>query len=187
MPITENDDLGPGFGRRLSAALDGVTPPSPAVSGARYKSVPRRAGLQWRLAPALAIGIGAAAMALTAVAATGSPNPAVWTERAGAAIESVGHHPGASPKAVRSPSADPGHGTSGGQGGGRQGGQTTPSSGHDGKQSPEPSETPETSPSPEPSSSPEESPEPSPSQDSSHGDDSTPPPSPDGDGDGDDH
>lgn len=179
MPIPENDNLGPDFERRLTAALDRVTPPSPAVSGARYRSALRRPGRQWRLAPAFAIGIGTAGMALTAVAATGSPNPAVWTERAGAVIESVGHHSGAGSKGSQSPHAEPANGTPGDQGDGHQGSQTGSSSGHDGKESPEPTERPEASPSPEHSPSPE----PSPSEDSSHGGDSTPSPSPDRDGD----
>jgi hypothetical protein len=184
MPIPENDHLGHDFEKRLSAALDGVKPPSPAVSSARYRSAHAwRPGRRWRLAPALAIGIGAAGMALSAVAATGSPNPVVWTEHAGAVIESVGHHSSAGPKATQSPRDDSDHGTPRSQGDGHQGSQTTPSSGQDNKESPEPTERPEASPSPEQSPSPEATPEPTPSQDSSHGGDSTPSPSPDGDGD----
>ncbi len=116
MPIPERRTLSPGFERQLRAALDRVDPPSPLLSNARFKSEtagrPRRL---WRLAPALA-GIGAAGIALTAVAATGSPDPSVWTQRAASAIESVGHIPAASPKAVQSPKAAHGKATPAGQG-----------------------------------------------------------------------
>jgi outer membrane biosynthesis protein TonB len=177
MPIPEHSPLGPDFEKQLKAALDRVRPPSPLLSSARYRSAPAgRLGARWRLAPALVIAIGAAGVALTAVAATGSPNPVVWTERAGSVIESVSHLPGASPKATQSPRPEPSHGTSPGHGTGPA--HSTPSNGHksEPQPSPEPNEPPEDSPRPEPSPTPDEHPEPSPTPD--HSGDGKPTPSP---------
>lgn len=178
MPIPEHNTLGPGFERRLKAALDKVTPPSPLLSSARYRSgtgmLPRRA---WRLVPVL-VAVVAAGAALTAAAATGSTNPMVWTERAGSAIESVSK-PVLSPKAAHTPRPQPSRDTSSGQ---RTGpGRPTPS-GHDQEpqRSPEPTERPEASPQPQRSPSPRETPEPSPTPDSSNRGEPTPSPSPDG-------
>ena len=171
MPIAENGPLGPGFERRLKAALDSALPPSPLASSARYRAGARRPVRPWRYAPALA-GVAAAAMALTAAAATGSPNPMVWTERAGSAIQSVSHVPGAGPRAPQSPRPEPSHQGSSGQGPGR----ATPSSGRDVDPSPapEPTDNPEASPGPEASPSPE------PSSDHSGGDHPEPSPTTDG-------
>jgi outer membrane biosynthesis protein TonB len=178
MPIPEHNTLGTGFERRLKAALDKVTPPSPLLSSARYRSgaalLPRRA---WRLVPVL-VAVTAAGAALTAAAATGSPNPVVWTERAGSAIESVSK-PAASPKAAPAPRPQPSRGTSSGQGTGPV--RPTPS-GHEQEpqRSPEPTERPEAPPQPQPSPSPRETPEPSPTPDSSNQAEPTQSPSPDG-------
>ncbi|MEA2628921.1 MAG: hypothetical protein QOJ10_1381 [Chloroflexota bacterium] len=173
MPIPERNTLGPGFERRLKAALDRVTPPSPLLSSARYRSgaamLPRRA---WRLVPVL-LAVTAAGAALTATAATGSTNPVVWTERAGSAIESVSE-PAAGPKAAHTPQPEPSRETSSGEG--TAPGRPTPSGrGQEPESSPEPTERPQATPSPR------ETPEPSPTQDSSNRGGSTPSPSPDGD------
>ena len=81
MQKTEGDPLGPGFGRRLHRELDRI---QPGRSLPRYATRRRR---PLRLAPiALAGGI-AGMLALTAFAATGSPNPAVWTQRVVTVIE----------------------------------------------------------------------------------------------------
>ncbi len=174
MPIPDHDTLGNGFESQLKAALDNVAPPSPMVSSARYRSATAmRPSRPWRFAPAL-IGVGAAGFALTAIAATGSPNPVIWTERAGAVLQSVGHFPAASPKSHQSPRPEPSRDSHDGTGIG----QPSPSSGHEVEPSPEPSERPEGSPRPEPSPSPAESPEPSPTPDSSHDGGSSPTPSP---------
>jgi hypothetical protein len=167
MPIPEHNTLGPGFERRLKAALDRVAPPSPLLSSARYRSgaamLPRRT---WRLVPVL-VGIGAAGMALTAAAATGSPNPVVWTERAGSAIQSVSHTSVASPKAAQTSRPQSSRGTSSGPG--TAPGRPTTSSGHEQEPSrtPEPTDRGEASPRPRPSPSPSEAPYPSPTPDSS--------------------
>jgi outer membrane biosynthesis protein TonB len=180
MPILEKDELGPGFEKRLKAALDRVVPPSPLLSTARYRSAPAwLPSRRWRLAPALAIAVGAAGVALTAVAATGSPNPVIWTERAGFAIESVSHIPGASPKAHQSPRPEPSRGSTPGQE--TEPSHPTPSSGREVEPSPspEPTERSEASPRPEPSTTPHENPESSPSPEPSQGGDQTPSPTPD--------
>lgn len=106
MPKTENP-LGPGFEWRLRAALDRVQPPHHAP---RYLSVTPRRALQtaiMRATPAVAVGL--AGLLLTAYAATGSPNPVIWTQNAASAITSI-THPEPSPTAepssapVREPS-----------------------------------------------------------------------------------
>jgi hypothetical protein len=174
MPTTEHN-LGPGFDRRLKAALDAAVPPSPLLSSARYRSgAGRRSVRLLRLAPAL-IGAAAAAVALTAAAATGSPNPAVWTQKAGSVINSVGHPPSSSPKPKPKPSpsraSQPGPGSTSGH--------ATPSSGRDVEPTPgsEPTDR------PEPSAQPQPSPSPEPSSDGSGGGEPSPSPSPGGDGD----
>lgn len=79
MPRTDQDPLGEGFKWRLRAELNRVVPryPSPRYlsPAARHRLGPRR------IAP---VGLSAGVIgivALTAYAATGSPNPVVWTER----------------------------------------------------------------------------------------------------------
>ena len=170
MPTPEQEPLGPIFEQRLKAALDRVTPPSPMLSSARYRSlIASRSGKAWRLAPAL-VGIGAALMALTAAAATGSPNPAVWTERAGSVIQNVGHIPASTPKTAKSPKPESSHEAT-------QPGRPT-SDGRDKEGSPEPEESPEASPRPRPT--PSERHEGSPTPDSSdHGEASPTPDSSD--------
>jgi hypothetical protein len=164
MPIPERELLGPGFERRLKAALDKVVPPSPLLASARYRmSAPRRIGRAWRFAPAL-VAAGAAVMAISATAATGSPNPSVWRDRAGTVFQSVTHLPGVSPKAVQS--AKPPKGTPAGQETGT--GRTTPPATHEPQ--PRPTERPEPTDTPQPA----EPPEPSPTPEPQGGSDSTP-------------
>lgn len=169
--------MAPEFERRLKGALDKVVPPSPLLSSARYRAgTTRRLGRAWRFAPAL-VAVGAAGMVLTAAAATGSPNPSVWRDRAGTIIQNVGHFPGPSPKAAQSPRSTP-RATSQGEGSGTS--RSTPSSGHEvePKESPEPTDRHgQHSPNPEPT--PTERPDPSPTPvDHSGSGKSTPPPSP---------
>jgi hypothetical protein len=107
MPIPDNEMLGPGLERRLKTALDEVLPPSPTLSSARYRmGAARRLSRAWRFAPAL-VAIAAAGAALTATAATGSPNPAIWRDRASAVIQNVSHFPTSTPKATKSPKQEP--------------------------------------------------------------------------------
>jgi hypothetical protein len=169
MPIPDDEMLGPGLEKRLKAALDEVVPPSPSLSSARYRmGAAKRLGRAWRFAPAL-VAIAAAGAVLTATAATGSPNPAVWRDRAGTAIQNAGHFPSSSPKATHSPKPEPRESPDGkGSGSSRP----TPSS----PRPPEPKESPE----------PSDRPEPSPTPDSSGGNDGSggprPSPTPSGDG-----
>lgn len=173
MPITDDELLGPGLEKRLKAALDEVVPPSPSLSSARYRlGAARRLSRAWRFAPAL-VAIGVAGVAVTATAATGSPNPAIWRDKAGTVIQNVGHFPGTSPKPAQSPKPR--------SAGGSTASHPTPLSGHESepKQSPEPTERPEPTqrPEPSPSSEPTERPEPSPTPDSSGGSEPSPTPS----------
>lgn len=90
MPRIDPDGLHPTLIARLRAELNRVRPPQ---NQPRYLSVgaPTHA---WRLAPiALAIAC-TGILALTAFAATGSPNPAVWTNR----VETVISPPSPSPE-----------------------------------------------------------------------------------------
>jgi hypothetical protein len=84
MPKIENP-LGPGFEWRLRAVLDRVQPPHTAP---RYLSATATRTLRTvigRAAPVVAVGV--------AYAATGSPNPVIWTQNAASAINSVTHAP----------------------------------------------------------------------------------------------
>ena len=111
MQTPERRTLGPGFERRLKIALDSVTPRTPHHFNARYRGTmwvrSRRSYRPWRLAPALmglaAVGI----MGLSAVAATGSSNPAVWTQRAASTIHAVSHIPENAPNPPPAPAPDP--------------------------------------------------------------------------------
>jgi hypothetical protein len=180
MPNTDHDGLGPGFEGRLKDALDRITPPS---SPPRYQSASLSGARTWRLAP-VALAVGATCLlALTATAATGSPNPTVWTQRAASTLTSIGHHSEAShsPGSETTPeagerSAEPGQATPEPEQGGAA---PTPShdAEHEASPKPEPSEAPVRSPSPEPSESPSPSGDhsgsssntsPSPTSDSGH-------------------
>jgi len=89
--------LGPGFAGRLRSELDRV---QPAWSSPRYLGPARRFGA-WRVAPAaLAIAL-TGLLGLTAFAATGSANPAVWTERVVTVIHPAA--PTATPESTPSP------------------------------------------------------------------------------------
>lgn len=129
MPNTDPGGLGPGLKARLHAELDRIRPPS---TSPRYLAsrVPLRA---WRLAPvALAVAC-TGILALTAAAATGSPNPVVWTQR----VQTVINPPSPSPAAEESPAAPQSHSEE----------QAPPPR----QQSPEATERPEPAESPEPS------------------------------------
>lgn len=168
MPTAEHDPLGPDFDRRLGAALDRVMPPTPNVTGARYRltsaTLPRRA---LRLGSALAAAGALGVVSLSAFAATGSPNPVVWTERAASTIS---HIPEAGPKseATQNPPS-----SQNGAPSAAQGGTAHPSPAHSEKpadgQHPDPSDHPESSSHPEPSESPDHSSSHQPSDDGRHG------------------
>jgi len=169
MRINSHDPMGPGFEWRLKAALDRVTPPSVRP---RYQSA--TAGIRpLPLAPFMLAAAATALLALSATAATGSPNPVIWTERATTTIESVSHPPATvnnpdpspnrSPKSTRGAPAAP----------------STRQPEHSASPRPEPSESPEPTPShdgdhsesgsgsgsPRPSPSPSPRPSPTPDED----------------------
>jgi hypothetical protein len=141
MPKTEGDPLGPAFERRLRGELDQV---QPRISSPRYLTAGIRPPVR-RFAPvALAVSV-VGILALSAFAATGSPNPVVWTEHVVTVI-----HPNPSSQPP-SPSPDEHQGGPG----------ATPSQEGEHRGSPEPSERAEPSQQPEPSESaePNEGPE----------------------------
>jgi hypothetical protein len=108
MQIADHRLLGPRFERRLKAALDSVVPRTTNFSDARYRSERwARSNRPWRFAPAF-VGLAAIGItALSAAAATGSPSPAVWTQRAVSTIQSVSHIPVTSPSLPQSSAPDP--------------------------------------------------------------------------------
>ena len=89
MSNTDPDELHPTLSARLRAELDSVRPPH-TVPRYAISPPPVRA---WRLAPLILATAFTGILALTAFAATGSPNPAVWTNR----VETVIHPPSPSP------------------------------------------------------------------------------------------
>ena len=126
MPRTDPDPLGDGFKWRLRAELDRVRP---RYSAPRYLSPARHGIGAWRFAPpGLAAGV-AGMIVLTAYAATGSPNPVVWTQQIVTKIQ-----PNVAPEA--SPSLAP---------------SPEPSSHEAGPAPDQPTERPEPSETPEPS------------------------------------
>ena len=98
MPKTEDDPLGPHFAWRLRAELDRI---QPRFSSPRYLSAGARLRVgAWRFAP-VALAIGATSiLGLTAWAATGSTNPAVWTERMTTVMHTV---PSPTPESTPAP------------------------------------------------------------------------------------
>ena len=93
MPTTDHDGLGPDLEGRLKNALDRIAPP---YSSPRYQAA-ALASTGWRIAP-IALAVAAVCLlALTAIAATGSASPVVWTQRAASTIQSIGHQPEVTP------------------------------------------------------------------------------------------
>ena len=101
--LKTDDPLGPGFEVRLHAALDRVQPPhsAPRYQSAHAAGTLRRA--MFRAAPLVAVAV--AGLLMTAYAATGSPNPVIWTQTAASAIGSITRGPEPGPTAE--PSAAP--------------------------------------------------------------------------------
>jgi hypothetical protein len=151
--------IAPGFEWRLKSALDRITPPSglPRYAMARRTFRPLRPAL----ATALAVSV-TVLLALSATAATGSPNPVVWKERAVLTIQAVSHQ--AEAPAIQAPSQEStGHSAR----------VAAPSHSSESSSAPEhePTDRPQKSPQPTPtdehsgSNSPHESPKPSPPHD----------------------
>lgn len=149
MPKTDNEPLGPQFESRLRMELDRVRP---RFSSPRYLAAGGHRVGSWRLAPAgLAVGI-AGILTLSAYAATGSANPAVWTQRIVTTIQ-----PSPAPEASPTQTSYP-----------------TPS-----EHVVAPTESPEASPRAEPSERAEPSTQPSPSGDEQSSSTASPSPAPD--------
>lgn len=140
MPKTEPDELDAGLRARLRAELDRIRPPA-ALPRYASSSPSVRA---WRLAPVVLAVAFTGILALTAVAATGSPNPAVWTNR----VETVINPPSPSPEVEASPAAPQSHTN-------QPAPPTTKPESPEATSKPEANETPEPSHSPEPSETPE--------------------------------
>ncbi|HEV2414503.1 MAG TPA: hypothetical protein VGX27_06815 [Candidatus Dormibacteraeota bacterium] len=135
MRNTDPGELDSGLKARLRAELDRIrppaTPPRYLASGWSFRT--------WRLAPvALAVAI-TGILALSAVAATGSPNPVVWSQR----VQTVINPPSPSPNYEESPAPAQSHTE-----------EQAPAA-H--QESPEPTERPEPAESPGPAESPEPS------------------------------
>ena len=135
MPNIDPGGLDSRLKARLRAELDRIrppdTPPRYLSSGWSFRT--------WRLAP-VALGVAfTGILALSAVAATGSPNPVVWSQR----VQTVINPPSPSPTNEESPAPAQSHT------------EEQAPAGH--QESPEPSERPEPSESPGPAESPEPS------------------------------
>lgn len=96
MSKIDPDGLHPTLAARLRAELDRIHPPH---GEPRYLTSRARVRT-WRLAPVALAAACMGVVALTAFAATGSPNPAVWTNR----VETVINPPSPTPSADESPS-----------------------------------------------------------------------------------
>jgi uncharacterized membrane protein YgcG len=156
MPSAEHGPLGPELESRLRAELDAVRPPN---SSPRYLAA-RPLSFGIRLAPAVLAVAVVTFVSLTAFAATGSFNPAAWTQRV-ITIVNTGH---ASPSHTPSPSD---HGLPATNP--TPAPYTSPSAGPSEK--PEPAESPGTTGSGEPSETPAPQESPEPSSDGSDGGD----------------
>jgi hypothetical protein len=101
--LNRKHPITPGFDWRLKVALDRITPPPvmPRYAMANPTFKP------WRLAPVALAGAATVLLGLTAVAATGSANPVVWSQRAASTIEAAGHAREISPSPAPSPEKSP--------------------------------------------------------------------------------
>lgn len=106
-----SDQLGPDFDERLRAALERFRPPTPMPQRARFRRPQPTSYWLGGFKPALA-AFGALAVLILMVAATaasGSPDPVVWTQRAvttvEGTVETVTHvsESSPSPSPVRAP------------------------------------------------------------------------------------
>jgi hypothetical protein len=105
---------------------------------------PDRSGRLWRLAPALVGIVAVGLMATSATVATGSTNPAVWTQRAASTIKSVGHLPQSKAGPVASPKPKPTQGDS--DASGQRSPDGPPANSANGERHPSPADRPERSP-----------------------------------------
>ena len=101
MPNTDPGGLDSGLKARLRAELDRIQPPAtpPRYLGSRWSF------RTWRLAPVALAAAFTGILALTGVAATGSPNPVVWSQR----VQTVINPPSPSPTNEESPAPAQSH------------------------------------------------------------------------------
>src|SRR5260370_6834755 len=83
------DQLGPSFDKRLRAELDRFKPPTPRPESARFSRISPGYGRLGFLKPAVAMAAALALMTVAASAASGSPNPSVWKDRAWTTVQEV--------------------------------------------------------------------------------------------------
>jgi len=186
MRKSDFDALTPGQQWRLRIALDRVMPP---FSPPRYQAWRTSVVRTWRFAPmTLALAL-TGVLAMSAYAATGSANPAVWGQRAESTIQSVRLAPApvvtgpsspqphaASVPGTSAKSASPSSRSSETPDGDEHDwhrqpeGSPQPSGSNHDWNPPNPSPGPWPSPSPSPSPSPWPTPAPSPSPSPNHGD-----------------
>jgi hypothetical protein len=103
------DQLGPSFDKRLRAELDRFRPPTPSPEMARFGLMPAPSRWLVALKPAIAVGAALALLSVAASAASGSPNPGVWQQRAVTTVEELTQSapPSPTPEQVKSPAAQP--------------------------------------------------------------------------------
>jgi hypothetical protein len=103
------DQLGPSFDNRLRAELDRVRPPTPRPEMARFGLMPAPSRWLVALKPAIAVGAALALLSVAASAASGSPNPGVWQQRAVTTVEELTQSgpPRPTPEQEKSPAAQP--------------------------------------------------------------------------------
>src|SRR5260370_40913609 len=103
------DQLGPSFDKRLRAELDRVRPPTPRPAMARFGLMPGPSRWMVSLKPALAVGAALRLLSVAASAASGSPNPGVWQQRAVTTVEELTQSapPSPTPEQVKAPAAQP--------------------------------------------------------------------------------
>ncbi len=103
------DPLGPSFDKRLRAELDRFRPPTPRPEMARFSLMPDPSRWLVALKPAIAVGAALALLSVAASAASGSPNPSVWQQRAVTTVEELTQSapPSPKPEQEKSPAAQP--------------------------------------------------------------------------------
>ncbi len=83
------DQLGPSFDKRLRAELDRFRPPTPRPEMARFSRMPVGYGPLRFLKPAVAVAAALGLLTVAASAASGSPNPSVWKQRAVTTVQEI--------------------------------------------------------------------------------------------------
>lgn len=84
-----SDQLGRSFDRRLRTELDRLRPPTPRPENARFSRLPAGHGRLAFLKPVVALAAALALLTVAASAASGSPNPSVWKQRAVTTVEEI--------------------------------------------------------------------------------------------------